>query len=101
MNKIDKRPRLIGAVSKIEKTGEKVKDNEGFEWEKCVFTLSLKNYSRRTPELELDSRLIGKEVKIIRYCLHDWHYKLGVNKTLLDCKETQEVLSNKLNLTEV
>jgi hypothetical protein len=100
MKAFDVRPRLKGLVLKIEKTGEKVQDSEGVEWEKCVFTVALKGYSRRTPQLELDKKLVDREVKLVRYCAYDWHYKLGVSKTL-DPEETEAVLKGETDLTGV
>jgi len=40
------------------------------------------NFSKRTPEEVVPDQLKGKKVKLFRYCLFDWHYKLGVRKTL-------------------
>ena len=100
MKEVDKRPRLRGAVLKIDRTSEKTRDSEGVEWEKCIFTVALKGFSKRTPELQLDRNLVDRKVKMVRYCSYDWHYKIGVSKTL-DPEETEAVLKGKLDLTEV
>ena len=83
--------RLQGKVLDIEKTGNFVLDEEGERWEKCIFTVKLSNFSKRTPEETVPKKLKGKKVKIVRYCCFDWHYKLGVRKTL-DPDETEAVL---------
>ena len=83
--------RLQGKVLDIEKTGDFVLDEEGERWEKCIFTVKLSNFSKRTPEETVPEKLKGKKVKIVRYCCFDWHYKLGVRKTL-DPDETEAVL---------
>jgi len=100
MKEADKRPRLKGTVLEINRTGEKEKDSEGVEWDKCIFTLSLGSYSKRTPELQLEKKFVGKKIKIMRYCSYDWHYKIGVSKTL-EPGETKQVLTGKFDLTEV
>ncbi|MEM2135483.1 MAG: hypothetical protein Q6366_002825 [Candidatus Freyarchaeota archaeon] len=85
---------LQGTVLNIEKTGEKKKDEEGNIWEKCIFSLELTGFSKRTPHEELPSELKGKKVKLVRWCCFDWHYKTGVRKTL-EPEETEAVLKNK------
>ncbi|MEM2083684.1 MAG: hypothetical protein QXY18_06620 [Nitrososphaerota archaeon] len=90
----DRRPRLQGIVLSIDKTGEKKIDEEGNEWEKCIFTLELTNFSKRTPELSVPEEIKGKKIKLVRYCCFDWHYKIGIRKTL-DPEETEAVLKNK------
>jgi len=47
MKKIRK---LQGRVIDIEKTGESMIDDEGLNWEKCIFTLEITNFSKRTPD---------------------------------------------------
>ena len=86
--------RLQGKILDIEKTGDFVLDEEGERWEKCIFTVKLSNFSKRTPEETVPEKLKGKKVKIVRYCCFDWHYKLGVRKTL-DPDETEAVLAGK------
>ena len=95
----DKEPRLQGTVLEIVKTGKKMKDEGGTEWEQCAFTLKLRGYSKRTPDLTLPHTLRGKKVKISRYCAHEWHYKLNGVKTLTP-DETKQVHSGKTDLTK-
>ncbi|MGQ9513635.1 MAG: hypothetical protein ACUVTL_01050 [Thermoproteota archaeon] len=95
---MDKARRLQGKVLEIERTGEKRRDEEGNEWEKCIFTLELVGFSKRTPEEVLPEDMRGKRVKLIRWCCFDWHYKLGVRKTL-DVDETEAVLGGRLTST--
>lgn len=90
----DKARRLQGRVLEIEKTGEKKKDEEGNEWERCVFTLELVGFSKRTPQEVLADKMRGMRVKLIRWCCFEWHYKLGVRKTL-DVDETEAVLGGR------
>jgi len=94
MTVTDKARRLQGRVLEIEKTGEKRKDEDGNEWEKCIFTLELVGFSKRTPQEVLAEKMRGKRVKLIRWCCFDWHYKLGVRKTL-DVDETEAVLGGR------
>ena len=91
---MDKARRLQGRVLGIDRRGEKKKDEEGNEWEKCVFTLELVGFSKRTPQEVLSDEMLGKRVKLIRWCCFDWHYKLGVRKTL-DVDETEAVLGGR------
>lgn len=91
---VDKARRLQGRVLEVERTGEKKKDEEGNEWERCIFTLELVGFSKRTPEEVLPERFRGRRVKLIRWCCFDWHYKLGVRKTL-DPDETEAVLGGR------
>jgi hypothetical protein len=86
--------KLQGIVVDIEKTGESATDKEGSKWEKCVFTIEITNFSNRTPNEVLPDSIKGKRVKIVRFCCYDWHYKLGVKKTL-DPHETEAVLVGK------
>lgn len=91
---IDRRPRLQGTVKSIERTGESTKDEYGNLWEKCVFTLELTGFSKRTPDKELPKEVVGKHVKLVRYACFDWHFKLGVRKTL-EPEETVAVLKGE------
>lgn len=84
--------KLQGRVVDIEKTGEIRTDEEGNEWEKCIFTVELTNFSKRTPDEIIPEEIKGEKVKLVRYCCFDWHYKLGVRKTL-EPDETDAVLS--------
>jgi len=89
--KVEKIRKLQGTVVEIERTGEYILDQDGDRWEKCIFTIELTGFSKRTPNEVLPEHLKGKKVKIIRYCCFDWHYKLGVRKTL-EPDETEAVL---------
>jgi hypothetical protein len=86
--------KLQGVVLDIERTGETITDEEGEKWEKCIFTVELTKFSKRTPNEMIPENLKGKRVKIVRYCCFDWHYKLGVTKTL-EPEETEAVLNGK------
>lgn len=90
--------KLQGIAIDVERTGEYTVDDEGEKWEKCIFTIELTGFSKRTPNETLREDLRGKRVKVVRYCLYDWHYKLGVRKTL-EPDETEAVLSGKLTKT--
>jgi len=85
--------RLKGKVIAIEKTGETA-IIEGETWEKCVFTLEVTRFSKRTPAEVVPSHLAGGKIKLVRHCLYDWHYRLGVEKTLSP-EETESVLRGK------
>jgi len=85
--------KLQGKVLDVEKTGEFIKkDSE--KWEKCIFTIELVKFSKRTPEEVLSDNLKAKRIKLVRYCCFDWHYRLGVMKTL-EPEETEAVLNGK------
>lgn len=86
--------KLQGKVIDIEKTNDFIMDEEGNKWEKCIFTVELTSFSRRTPKEIIPEDIKGKKVKLIRYCYFDWHYKLGVRKTL-EPDETEAILSSK------
>ena len=86
--------KLQGRVTRLEKTGQSITDEEGTKWEKCIFTVELTNFSKRTPNEVVPEDINGKKVKIFRYCCFDWHYKLGVRKTL-ESDETEAVLAGK------
>jgi len=89
--------RLKGRVIAIEKTGETIaRDAE--TWEKCVFTLEVTRFSKRTPLEVVPSDLKGKKIKLVRHCLYDWHYTLGIEKTLSP-EETEAVLQGKPSST--
>jgi hypothetical protein len=70
--------RLQGVVEDVERTGEKIMDEEGVEWEKCISTVRLLGFSKRAP----DERLKGMRIKLVRWAAFDWHLKKGVRKTL-------------------
>lgn len=86
--------KLQGKVISIERTGEYITDEEGEKWEKCIFTIELTGFSKRTPNEKIPEEIKGKKVKLVRYCCFDWHYKIGVIKTL-EPDETEAVLSGK------
>ena len=89
--------RLKGRVIAIEKTGEAAA-KEGENWEKCIFTLEITRFSKRTSNEIVPDWLKGKKVKLVRYCLYDWHYRLGVEKTL-GTEETDNLLKKKRSST--
>ena len=91
---VEKVKKLQGIVTTVEKTEESLTDKEGIKWKKCIFNVELTNFSRRTPEETLPTKVKGKKVKLIRYCAFDWHYKTGVKKTL-EPDETEAVLKEK------
>lgn len=86
--------KLQGTVVDINRTGESKSDDEENRWERCIFTVELDGFSKRTPEEAISERLKGKKIKLVRYCCFDWHYKLGVRRTL-DPDETEAVLMDK------
>jgi hypothetical protein len=81
---------LKGIVIAVQKTGE-TRAVDGETWEKCVFTLEITRFSKRTPNEIVPDNLKNKKVKLVRHCLYDWHYKLGIEKTL-SAKETDSLL---------
>jgi hypothetical protein len=89
--------KLKGRVVAVEKTDETVR-RDGETWKKCVFTLEVVRFSNRTPEEVVPPYLRGKTVKVIRYCLYNWHYRLGIEKTL-SSEETESLLSGKQTST--
>jgi len=86
--------KLRGTVLSVERTGESRVDVDGQRWEKCIFTLRIEGFSKRTPDERLPPELAGREVKLVRWCCHDWHYKTGVKKTL-EPDETEALLEGK------
>jgi hypothetical protein len=86
--------KLQGIVVDIEKTGEKKKDEKGDLWKKCIFSIELTGFSKRTPKEVMPSGLENKRVKLVRWCCFDWHYELGVRKTL-EPDETEAVLNGE------
>ena len=89
--------RLKARVVAVQKTGETA-TIDGETWEKCIFTLEVTRFSKRTPEEVVPSDLRGRIVKLVRHCLYDWHYKLGVEKTLSP-EETESLLQGKQSQT--
>jgi len=90
--------RLQGKVLGISKTAEKNEDDDGNVWEKCIFTVELTGFSKRTPNEVVSPELRGKEVKLVRWCCFDWHYKIGIRKTL-EPDETEAVIAGKPTAT--
>jgi hypothetical protein len=88
---MDRRPRLQGIVKEVERTGQFLKDEDGNLWERCIYTLELTGFSKRTPDMSLPRELLGKQLKVVRYACFDWHFKIGVRKTL-EPDETEAVL---------
>lgn len=86
--------KLQGKVLDVQKTGEKRRDNEGKVWEKCIFTVELIGFSKKTSDKMIPSKLVGKVVKIVRWCCFNWHYKKGVIKTL-EQDETEAIIKGK------
>lgn len=91
---VEKVRKLQAKVLEIEKTGETVKDAEGNTWEKCVFNVEITGFSKRTADEVVPKTVKGRTVKLVRYCCFDWHYKLGIKKTL-EPDETEAVLAGK------
>ncbi|HGE72987.1 TPA: hypothetical protein ENX78_19290 [Candidatus Poribacteria bacterium] len=90
--------RLQGRTINIEKTDEYTIDEEGNKWVKCIFTVELTNYSKPASNEPIPEEIKGKKVKLIRYCCFDWHYKIGVRKTL-ELDESEAVLRGKPSKT--
>lgn len=88
---------MKGKVIAVEKTGEVV-TRDGETWEKCTFTIEVTSFSKRTPEEVVPSNTRGKMVKLVRHCLYDWHYRLGIEKTLTQ-EETESLLQGKQSPT--
>lgn len=89
--------RLKGRVIAVEKSGEKMM-REGETWEKCIFTLEITRFSKRTPDEIVPHNLKGKRIKLVRHCLYDWHYALGIEKTLSP-EETESLLQGRPSST--
>ena len=89
--------KLKGIVVAVERTKE-VDEREGEEWSKCVFTLRLTRFANELQAGLLPESLRGKEIKLVRFCLYDWHYKLGTEKTL-EPEETAAILASKQTKT--
>lgn len=85
--------KLKGKVVAVEKTPE-IEDRGGEKWTRCIFTLRLTRFSSNFPTELISQNLKDKEIKLVRYCLYDWHFKLGTEKTL-DPEETAAVLEDK------
>ena len=62
--------RLKGRVIAVERTGEAI-IRDGEAWQKCIFTLEVTRFSKRTLLEVVPSDLRGKRIKLLRYCLYD------------------------------
>jgi len=89
--------RLKARVVAVQRTGETA-TIDGETWEKSIFTLEVTRFSKRTPEEVVPPHLKGKMIRLARHCLYDWHYKLGVEKTLSP-EETESLLQEKQTST--
>ena len=85
--------KLKGKVVGVNKISE-VEEHEGEKWVKCIFTLRLTGFSGKHSAELVPESLREKEIKLVRYCLYEWHYKLGTEKTL-EAEETAAVLTGK------
>jgi len=90
--------RLQGVVESVERTGERMVDEDGVEWERCIYTVRLVGFSKRTPDEKIPEGLKGKRVKLVRWAAFDWHLKKGVRKTL-EPDETEAVLRGEKTST--
>ena len=84
--------KLKGRVLEVQRTGEKILRG-GENWEKCIFTLELTRFSGRDA-MPIPSLLRGKVIKLVRFCLYNWHFEKGVEKTL-ESEETVAVIDGK------
>jgi len=85
--------RLQGVVIGVERTNEK-RDFRNKKWRKCVYTIELLSFSKRTKQRQIPDLIQEKKVKLVRYACYDWHYKIGTKKTLT-IEETIAVLKGK------
>ena len=83
--------KLRGTILSIERTAEKKKDNEGVIWEKCIFEVEVDGLSKRANNRDLLKKVMGKKVKVVRWCAFDWHYKIG-SKITLELEEVKPLL---------
>jgi len=83
--------KLRGTVLSIERTAEKKKDNEGVVWEKCIFEVEVDGLSKRANNRDFLRKIVGKKVKVVRWCAFDWHYKIG-SKITLEPEEVKPLL---------
>lgn len=82
--------RLQGVVREVVPTGEVLVDEWGETWRRCILSVQLTGFSKRTGG-ELPLALQGKVVKVVRWCCYDWHFKVGCRATLTP-EETEAVL---------
>lgn len=86
--------KLRGKILDVEKTEKFITDADGNNWEKCIFTIRITSFSKRTQDEVIPENLKGKKVKLVRYCCFDWHYGVSTWK-VLESDETEGVLANK------
>jgi hypothetical protein len=87
---MDRKKLLQGIVVDIIKTDEYRVDEESNRWVKCVFVVEITGFSKRVRE-EIPIELRNTRVEVVRWCLHDWHFRKGVRITLTE-EETDRVL---------
>lgn len=87
--------KLKGKLIAIEKTGETIM-KDGENWEKCIFTLELTGLSENIVKKQIPASLKGKRVKITRCCFYDWHFMLGIEKTI-EPEETEAIFEGNLS----
>jgi len=93
MRKKELNRRLKGVVVDVERTDD-TRDFHGEKWRKYVYTVELLSFSKRTKQRQIPDSIKGKRVKLVRYAYYDWHYKIGMKKTLT-AEETAAVLKRK------
>jgi len=74
--------KLRAIVTNVEKTSEKYKNQYDTVWEKYVIEVEIIGASKRFKDEALLQRLMGRRVKITRWCAYDWHCKIGSRITL-------------------
>lgn len=84
---------MKGKVIAVEKTAE-TEEREGEKWTKCIFTLRLTRFTGRHPAELIPENLKEKEIKLVRYCLYGWHYRIGAEKTL-EAEETAAIVAGQ------
>jgi len=87
--------KLKGKVVAIEKTGGTVR-KDGECWERCIFTLELTGLSENLVQKQIPASLNRKRVKITRYCFYNWHFTLGIEKTI-EPEETEAIFEGNLS----
>lgn len=78
--------KLKGIVLNIQETSEKKRDIENIVWKRCILEVRIIGLSKRSRKGELEEeflkKIIGKKVKVTRWCAFDWHYVTGTTITL-------------------
>ncbi|RLF23273.1 MAG: hypothetical protein DRN15_06745 [Thermoprotei archaeon] len=86
-----KRP-IRGVIVHARPLGETMVDDEGNRWELWEFIVELRSYSKRGLGMrELPQGLKGRQVKVYRWCLYDWHHKEG-SWIVLDPDEIKNII---------